>query len=223
MHYTDITEAIIKENLRDNYGKTPERTVSAFLSTQPNLFKRCGQGSYCLTDEGKQYNKEKEDITPARIRQEEIKETKSKLIKAFGLYWDRAISIDIKRPKLLGRVNDKANNVDLSEMRGIYLLYDRREVIYVGQAINRSILTRLKEHTKDRLAGRWDRFSWFGIDDIHPTENRLIETETMLSIKIDDMINAFEGIMIEGLEPRQNRKAGNQFGYEFIQRSENDE
>lgn len=223
MHYVAITEAIIKENLRNNYGKTPERTVSAFLSTQPKLFKFCGQGNYCLTTEGIQYNKGKEDINDSIITQNIIEQNKSKLIKAFGMYWDRAISIDIKHPRLLGRQNSKSKKVDfvdLSEMRGIYLLHDRREVIYVGQATN-SILDRLKDHTKDRHAGRWDRFSWFGIDDID-SDGNFIPTEEPLSLKIEDMINAFEGIMIEGLEPRQNRKTGNGFGEEYIQISEND-
>ncbi len=49
-----------------------------------------------------------------------------------------------------------------------------------------------------------------------------METEATFSIELKDMINAFEGIMIEGLEPRQNRKAGNEFGDEYIQISEND-
>lgn len=226
MHYAAITETIIKENLRDNYGKTPERTVSATLSTQPNLFEPYGQGYYCLTSEGEEYiNKDhKKDINNSTITQAIIQTNKPKLIKAFGMYWDRAISIDIKHPQLLGRQNSndkKVGFVDLSEMRGIYLLYDRREVIYVGQAKS-SILDRLKDHTKDRHAGRWDRFSWFGIDDIDPVNGHLIKTEETLSITIDHMINAFEGIMIEGLEPRQNRKAGNEFGDEFIQISEND-
>ena len=34
---------------------------------------------------------------------------------------------------------------------------------------------------------------------------------------MENLANAFEAILIEGLEPRQNRKAGNDFGFEFIQ------
>ena len=39
----------------------------------------------------------------------------------------------------------------------------------------------------------------------------------MLNINIGDLINSLEGILIEGLEPRQNRKQGNKFGDEYIQ------
>ena len=34
---------------------------------------------------------------------------------------------------------------------------------------------------------------------------------------MENLANAFEAILIEGLEPRQNRKTGNDFGFEFIQ------
>ena len=228
MHYADITDAIInKEKLRDNYGKTPQRTVSAFLTTHPKLFENRNKGYYALTPEGELYtNKSKDDIDESIVIQETIAENKSNLIKAFGMYWDRSISIDIKHPKLLGRQYSKSksiDSVDLSKIRGLYLLYDRREVIYVGQAIKGSILDRLKAHTSDRHAGRWDRFSWFGIDDIHPINGDIIETEENLTTSIYDIVNAFEGIMIEGLEPRQNRKAGNEFGDEYIQISETDQ
>ena len=34
---------------------------------------------------------------------------------------------------------------------------------------------------------------------------------------MENLANASEAILIEGLEPRQNRKAGNDFGFELIQ------
>jgi predicted GIY-YIG superfamily endonuclease len=53
--------------------------------------------------------------------------------------------------------------VDFAEQLGVYLLYDRRDVVYVGRTDTRRLGKRLYEHTTDRLSGRWDRFSWFGL------------------------------------------------------------
>lgn len=34
---------------------------------------------------------------------------------------------------------------------------------------------------------------------------------------IHALVNALEGILIEGIEPRQNRKQGDNFGFEYYQ------
>ncbi len=56
-----------------------------------------------------------------------------------------------------------AEPVDFCNQLGIYLLYDGREVIYVGRTTDRPLGKRLYEHTIDRMSARWDRFSWFGL------------------------------------------------------------
>lgn len=53
--------------------------------------------------------------------------------------------------------------MDFNKQLGIYLLYDGREVIYIGRTTDRPLGRRLFEHTSDRMAARWDRFSWFGL------------------------------------------------------------
>jgi hypothetical protein len=53
--------------------------------------------------------------------------------------------------------------------QGIYALYRRRKLYYVGLA--RNLSTRLKAHLKDRHQGKWDRFSvYLTIDDQHMRE-----------------------------------------------------
>jgi chlorite dismutase len=49
-------------------------------------------------------------------------------------------------------------------LRNDYLLHDDRGIVYVGRANkgDGSIIKRLKSHTTDRLAGKWQKFSWFG-------------------------------------------------------------
>lgn len=237
MHYSDITNAIMDDNLRDTYGITPQNTVSATLTQHRELFCRLGLGLFALTPKGEHYLiKEQPLVTPdAEEERKEIQENndprlgkeikeamRSKIIKVFGMFWDRArIDWSKSNIKLLGQQNPKSDPVDFRAIRGIYLLYDQREVIYVGQAIDSPIVKRLKDHTRDRLSGRWNRFSWFGVDGINP-DGTVSKAEDISSIRLSDLANAMEGIMIEGLEPRQNRKQGDQFGDEYLQAADYD-
>lgn len=231
MHYRDITDSIIENNLREEgkYGKTPADTVNANLSTNPKLFEAIGGGIYKLTKEGESFSIEnKKKLSP----KEDPKETQysdqlasitiqDNLIKNFGMYWMRDGINWKQNPKLLGSQSDGAQPVDLSEMRGVYLLYDGREVIYVGQASDQPILKRLIQHTKNRLATRWNRFSWFGIDKVNK-EGKVEKISNPIVTDVSKIINALEGILIEGLEPRQNRKGGDNFGFEYYQEIDKD-
>ena len=101
---------------------------------------------------------------------------------------------------------------------GIYLLYDDREDIHIGRTTDRPLGRRLFEHTIDRLAARWDRFSWFGLLPVSESGQLGALPATYDAAK---MIPVFEAILIEALEPRQNRKRGDDLSaVEFIQRED---
>lgn len=220
MHYRDITNRIIDENLVSSYGKTPARTVSTILTTSKGMFTRVDEGTYIFsTSEKDSPRKEKANNTKQKPVDNVTTSCTNheKLVPSYGMYWMRdAINWEAS-PTLLGVESTGASPIDLSEMRGIYLLYDGREVIYVGQAIDRPIIKRLLEHTKNRLATRWDRFSWFGLDGIHPDSGKIIKQSEEFTSDLHSLANVLEGILIEGIEPRQNRKQGDNFGFEFYQ------
>src|SRR6266542_1963249 len=67
--------------------------------------------------------------------------------------------------RLLGEFGRKSSliTVDVWEQQGIYVLWHEWQVMYVGKAISTALGSRLRNHLSDRLAGRWDRFSWYGI------------------------------------------------------------
>jgi hypothetical protein len=79
------------------------------------------------------------------------------------MFWTRAAIEWVATPKLLCMQQIGATAVDFNGQLGIYLLYDGREVIYVGRTTDRPLGRRLFEHTVDRMSARWDRFSWFGL------------------------------------------------------------
>jgi len=121
----------------------------------------------------------------------------------------------MRTPKLLGMQQIGATPVDFNGQRGVYLLYDGREVIYVGRATDRALGTRLYEHIIDRLSTRWDRFSWFGLLPISDTGSL---GQLPASFDAAKLTPALEAILVEALEPRQNRKRGDDLAaVEYVQ------
>lgn len=139
---------------------------------------------------------------------------RSTLIANMGLFWreDRVFwGTGGNRGKLLGQLvgAKRSKPVDFRKQRGIYVLYSDYKIIYIGQAGkgNAALFSRLKRHTRDDLAERWDRFSWFGLDPVliswrlaAPTKRAAPNTETIL--------NHIEGILIHAAEPPLNRQGG---------------
>lgn len=71
--------------------------------------------------------------------------------------------------------------------------------------------------TFDLLSGRWTRFSWFGVFPVEENGN-LRTSVAFKSVEINIVIATMEAVLIEGLEPRQNRKRGDDFqAIEFLQ------
>lgn len=220
LHYQEVTERIIAQGLRTNLGATPAATVNAQISAS---IKREGEKSpYVRVDKGTFMLKAGTAIdastpvleTPAVKAQDDTDEEQYDIVTSFGMFWRRQSVLWQASPKLLGVQHKGAATVDVSKQAGIYMLYDGREVIYVGRATS-SLGKRLYEHTYDRLASRWDRFSWFGLLPIadNGTIGDLPET-----FEGGKLIPALEAILIEALEPRQNRKRGDDLSsVEFMQ------
>ncbi len=131
------------------------------------------------------------------------------------MYWRRDFIDWNSSPNIFGMQQIGAKPVNFQKQLGIYLLYDGREVIYVGRTTERPFGRRLYEHTVDRLSTRWDRFSWFGLLPVSDkgTLGKLPEDYSAATT-----IPALEAILIEALEPRQNRKRGDDLAaVEYLQ------
>ena len=225
LHYTEIAELIAERGYRKSLGATPQDTVSANITTDLNtnkdksIFARVDKGYYIL----RKFLSETDDVLidnsePQIINDKVVTIDNHKIINAYGIYWNRELVHWKSTPDLLGIQQVGASDVNFKEQIGIYLLQDGRETIYVGQAIKQPLGIRLKEHTTDRLAGRWDRFSWFGFFPVN--ENGKLNLEAKFKeFTIHNLGDILEAILIESLEPRQNRKQGNSFqGIEYLQK-----
>jgi len=223
MHCDEIAEAIIAQRLRESVGATPTSTVFAEITRDlkrnrdSSPFVRVNRGEYMLRTSVSAVAGATLQAQPETPEEpEEAEGEDAGLIQAFGMFWRKDFVEWTNNTKLFGQQQAGAEKVDLAPQVGIYLLHDVREVIYVGRTTDRPLGKRLFEHTSDRLNGRWTRFSWFGIRRV--TAEGTIVPVRRITVSDDQLIAAMEALLIEGLEPRQNRRRGDQFqGVEYVQ------
>ncbi|MCW0484866.1 HTH domain-containing protein [Gaoshiqia sediminis] len=216
LHYTKISELIVENEYRSSVGATPAMTVNRDLNSlasdsSSNVIK-VSDGVFTLKDSIE------EKATIDKKVSQKVKQEPETIINSFGIFWERDKVLWRNNPDLFGIQQRGATPVNFKEQIGIYLLYDNREVIYVGQAIKQTLGKRLYDHTQDRLSGRWNRFSWFGILSIREEGSLQKPSNENLNIDFNVFADTLESILIESIEPRQNRKQGNLFsGIDYIQ------
>ena len=136
------------------------------------------------------------------------------MIRTFGLHWhiDR---VDWGRPNRAGTLlgaataGRNAEPVDFRDQRGIYALYADYELVYIGQAGagDARLFSRLKDHKRDHLSQRWNRFSWFGTQWVLGN-NTLSADNASVSATVKDALNILEAVSIAIGEPRLNLQRG---------------
>ncbi len=206
----EIARLIQEHGYRSKLGYTPQNTISSVIGTSLNQgnspFVRVGRGLYALAT-----STSTPETSPIQIIQERPEEQDgsgvepTEVIGALGMFWERD-QILWEKPRLLGLQQIGANTVDFSEEVGIYLLHDSQGVVYVGRATDQSILKRLKQHTYDRHKGRWSRFSWFGAYPVR--EDGTLDKRHEVNFGIQAIMITLEAVLIEAVEPRQNRRRG---------------
>ena len=137
----------------------------------------------------------------------------------YGLFW-RADEIEWSPGKgvrqefrLLGRIGERRGTLRVADFRrqqGIYILYDEYGPAYVGLARGDRLGARLLEHRRDHLAGKWDRFSWFGfnpVGDLADQEGVLALDQPARSEEDEDLttIGDLEALLIAAIGPKLNR------------------
>ena len=217
MHYSEISQAIIDRGYRRDVGATPSATVAAYLSeslrSDGSPFIRIERGIYALVErEGVPQPSAEQPVDEAVEDVDEMG-----LINAFGMFWSRdRVLWKPRMPRLLGVQQSGSEEVNFTAQAGVYLLYDGSRAVYVGRTTEPRMGQRLFEHTRDRLTGRWDRFSWFGVRAVR--EDGELGQMPTAGIAVDRLIATMEALLIEGLEPPQNRRQGDGFSaVEFIQ------
>jgi hypothetical protein len=133
------------------------------------------------------------------------------LIRTVGLYWHRADvywRTAFKNGVLSGRAPG-GQSVNFAAQIAIYILYADYQIVYVGQtgARNPRLFARLKGHTRDDLADRWNRFSWFGLRRVLANGD-LAMIAAKARPTIPEALNHLEAALIHATEPPLNRQGG---------------
>jgi hypothetical protein len=212
MHYTEIAAQISSRGLKSvaNPAASVATTFTKSLTDPSSPFIRINRGEYALREQLQAANLQASES----VDETADPETETGALQAFGMFWRRDQVLWLGTPLLLGRQGEGAESVNFTDQVGVYLLHDRERVIYVGRAAD-TLFARLKAHTTDRMGGRWDRFSWFGLravtEDGDLGDPSVAWTHTVV-------IETLEALLIEALEPPLNRKRGDNFsGVEYLQ------
>jgi hypothetical protein len=223
MSSAEIVAAIKERQLREVTGNTPEATIGAliytsmqedgenspFIQKAPNefAFNQTSKFTSAMPQPNAEITSEDNEEKPKKI---------TGIIRAFGMYWRRDYVVWKTTPRIIGFRSGK--KMDFCNQRAIYLLHDGSQLVYVGRALDRPLGTRLLEHSNGRLNGRWDRFSWFGLLNLSEDGKLLDEGLKNFTANGNDIIVTMEALLIEALEPKQNRRGGDTFkGIEYTQ------
>lgn len=222
LDYMTIAESISSryESVSPKFGQYVNNKINDDIRNSDNpIFERASEsGSFKIRQHF--LNKSKEEIS-ANITQaeERVDESDNKIkpvFPCFGMYWDRNLIAWETDSQLLGSQYYNSQPINFTNQKGVYVLYHDRDLIYIGQAFDRSIFTRLREHTQQRLRSRWNRFSWFGIYDLNET-GVLDTSDINYNYESNKIIDGVESLLIEICEPPQNRKKGDDKSAEYMQ------
>ncbi|MGA2320943.1 MAG: GIY-YIG nuclease family protein [Solirubrobacteraceae bacterium] len=136
----------------------------------------------------------------------------AKLIAAYGEWWDpHAVEWGSQGAGNQGRLEgiekgSRGLTIDIWDQRGIYVLFQDWSVMYVGKTGNQPLGRRLKQHRADDVAGRWDRFSWFGVRNINADGSLGATPLPSRQVRAPDVIATLEAVLIRVTTPSLNHR-----------------
>ena len=231
LHYSEISDLILSKGYYKTEGATPDATVNAQITSSikhggdKSPFLKVSRGTYALRNAKQPPPAPVEPTialppaTPKILKAAQTatidEEPDESVIRCLGMYWQRELVVWKNDPRVFGKQHAKSKPIDFGAQLGIYILYDHHTVVYVGRSVDRPMGKRLYEHTIDRLGSRWNRFSWFGLLNV-TDDGKLVEAP--IKVTLPSLIATLEALLIEALEPPQNRKRGDDFSVmEYIQ------
>jgi hypothetical protein len=133
------------------------------------------------------------------------------LIRAYGQFWNPDI-VDWgkKGPGNKGKLSGRGKwhtamiDIDVWQQHGIYILHDEFKAVYVGQTQGQFLGKRLRDHLTDRHAGRWDMFSWYGIDTVK--KSGALRKAGKRQVPPDELVRSIEALGILIADPPLNRR-----------------
>jgi hypothetical protein len=135
LHYQEITHRITADGLRHSLGVTPAATVNAQISASikrqgaASPYVRVAKGTFVLARTGPAATSAAQ-VSPTAVSDGEEPDEQYGIVTSFGMFWRRDAIEWTAAPRIWGMQQIGATPVDFNQQRGVYLLYDGREVIY---------------------------------------------------------------------------------------------
>jgi hypothetical protein len=191
----------------EKFGAVPLRSIHSCIDDAIRAegescpFLKSFPGFYMLREKAKPHQLLK--ASKARSTEPKIHEGQIGIVSCFGVSWQRNRVKWTPSPEILGCQFMASKPIDFGQQIGFYALHSEGgEVGYFGSTIDKPIGTCLFEHTQDRLRGRWNRFSFFGLLPVTDagTFDRLPD-----DFKPADTLASLAAIIMELFSPRGNR------------------
>ncbi len=213
LSYRDVTTEILARELVATGGKTPSATVRnaiyRMLERDDSPIVRVAPGVFGLAGEVDAQQvaipSDPESILVTEGHTENLS------VAAYGLHWERD-KVDWSSGRILGYDTDPKQPIDFADQQGVYLLHNWQSTVYVGMttAEENGLSQRLRHHQRRAdWAGKWERFSWFGVRQVDEDGNMI---NGPASATKDIVVALMETLLIEVLGPALNRNQGDYRG-----------
>ena len=213
LSYRDITAEILARELVATVGKTPSATVRnaiyRMLDQSDSPVVRIAPGVFGLPGEVEvPPASSPEDLESALAAEGS---TRNLAVAAYGLHWERD-KVDWSSGRILGYDTDPRQPIDFANQQGVYLLHNWQSTVYVGMttAEENGLSLRLRHHhRRSDWAGKWERFSWFGVRRVDDDGN-MVDGPDSAAKSVE--VALMETLLIEVLGPALNRNQGDYRG-----------
>ena len=134
----------------------------------------------------------------------EMNFNKTGIITCYGQMWSRDRIIWTPKPQIFGCQYQESPKIDFAKQIGIYALHSEDGTpVYIDYTLEKMLGECLYGHTEDRLSGRWDRFSFYGLLPINEEGSfGPLPSEC----KIEDVMASMRSIIVEVSQPRATRR-----------------
>ena len=166
MHSKKITQIAIKQTWLKPKGLTPESTMNAQLVRDVNSkqsksrFIKTAPSTFGLNPKYKNLK----TVPASKEKKHRIKKSTKGSIITDKL---EKVGKDAVHKKEIKEILRK----HIGKVSGVYALYNKEKLYYVGKATTNNLIKRVSQHLKDKHSKKWNKFS------LYPTENKQYATD----------------------------------------------
>ena len=165
MDYEQIAVELAEQGNIAEFGVMPRKQICSIV--EDAIAKAGDHCAFVRTEPGVYIARKRassEHLRAARALGPKLAFIPNGIITCYGQVWAREGVTWRSNPVIFGCQFQNSPKIDFSKQVGIYTLHSNdHALVYTGVSGDRTIGECLYEHTSDRLDGRWNRFSFYGL------------------------------------------------------------